>query len=64
MKFLLLVASINSSLTAPAGTAECATISDTDTRMMCFAVQTNNSSYCSFIKDNDKRIQCRLLVKG
>ena len=59
---LLLLASFTLVSTAQAGTAECATITDHDTRMMCFASQTNNSSYCSFIKDHDKRAQCRIMT--
>jgi len=45
-----------------AGTAECATIDDNDTRMICFAVRTGNSSYCGFVRDVDKRIMCRVMV--
>jgi hypothetical protein len=47
---------------ALAGVADCATLGDHDVRMMCFALQTGNSSYCSFIRDGDKRTQCRILA--
>lgn len=59
-KFILAI--LLTTNTAHAGTADCAIISDHDTRMTCFASQTGNSSYCSFIKNEDKRIQCRILT--
>ena len=46
-----------------ASTAECATIRDHDTRMMCFAGETSNGSYCEFIKDHDLKIRCRILSR-
>lgn len=48
---------------ADASTAECATIRDHDTRMMCFAGETGNGSYCNFIKDHDTKIRCRILSR-
>lgn len=45
------------------GTADCATIRDHDSRMICFAHSTGQESYCGFVRDADKRVMCRAMVK-
>lgn len=50
------------SFPAAAGTANCSTIRDHDSRMMCNAVATGSSSWCSFIKDHDNRVKCFVSV--
>lgn len=46
------------------GTSRCAVVTEHDARMMCFAIATNNSSYCAFIKDVAERNKCYIIVKG
>ena len=45
------------------GVADCATIRDHDTRMICFARVTGQESYCGFVRDADRRVECRVVVR-
>ena len=62
-KFLFVLFILSTSKEVVASIAECATIRDHDTRMMCFAGETGNGSYCNFIKDHDTKIRCRILSR-
>lgn len=42
------------------GPAECATIHDHDSRMMCFAEATGSETWCESIHDHDLRVRCRV----
>jgi len=42
------------------GMAECATIKDHDSRMMCFAAASGEVSWCEFIHEHDMRVRCRM----
>lgn len=62
-KFLFVLFILSTSKEVVASIAECATIRDHDTRMMCFAGEAKNESYCEFIKDHDTKIRCRILSR-
>lgn len=47
---------------ASADITRCPSISDHDSRMTCFAIETKNQSWCSFIEKADKRQWCFVLT--
>lgn len=63
---LLLVGVITMALTlsvdAHGQTAKCASIKNHDDRMTCNAVVSGNKSWCTFVKDSQKRVWCFVLL--
>jgi hypothetical protein len=45
------------------GAADCAVIRDHDSRMICFARVSGQESYCGFVRNPDRRVECRMLVR-
>ena len=64
LRCMVVVVILSLSPKASAGTARCAVIPEHDSRMMCFALATGNSSYCAFIKNATERSKCYILIKA
>lgn len=48
---------------ACAGSLNCETLKSADDRNYCRGVTKGDATYCEFIKDHDKRVMCRALVR-
>lgn len=42
---------------------DCESIRDPDERNFCRAVSKNDKTYCEFIKNHDRRFECRARIK-